>query len=161
VKAFASANLRPKDVCGQVNRVMCENIGGHGFISFFYAVIGSHRKQLSYCNAGHNPPVLASGRSTRRLDCGGGILGVVPNWEYEEQQVPLRSGDRILIYTDGITESRNAAGEEFGEARLADLVAHFDRQDAVALTDEAIRAASRFSNGNFEDDLTVVAVAAQ
>jgi sigma-B regulation protein RsbU (phosphoserine phosphatase) len=161
VKAFASPDRRPKDVCGRVNRVMCENIGGHGLISFFYAVIDSDRKQLSYCNAGHNPPILASGNSARLLDCGGGILGVVPDWAYEEQLLPLSPGDRLLMYTDGITETCNEAGEQFGETRLADLVAHFDRQDAAALTGEAVRAASHFNNGNFEDDLTVVAVAVQ
>ena len=60
VKTCASKRMRPRDLCERVNRVMCENIAGQGFISFFYAVISPARKRLTYCNAGHNPPILAS-----------------------------------------------------------------------------------------------------
>ncbi len=113
-----------------------------GFISFFYAVIESQTKRLTYCNAGHNPPILvralslrervAEGRvrDSRRLECGGGLLGVIEHWKYDEREIRLRSGDRLLMYTDGITESRNTAGEEFGEDRLIDLVLRFESNDA-------------------------------
>jgi sigma-B regulation protein RsbU (phosphoserine phosphatase) len=83
---------------------------------------------------------------------------VFPNWDYEEQEVRLNAGDSILMYTDGITETRNTADEEFGEERLIDLIRLFRDKDAAALTRETISAASSFSNGKFEDDLTVVAV---
>ena len=161
LKVYVSKDTRPRDVCRQVNRVMCESIGGQGFISFFYALIDCRGKQLTYCNAGHNPPILTSGDSVRRLDCGGGILGVMEHWDYNEEQLQLRSGDRLLMYTDGITESRNPAGEEFGEVRLTGLVTQWGRSDAAALVEQAVGAASRFSNGNFEDDLTVIAVSVE
>jgi sigma-B regulation protein RsbU (phosphoserine phosphatase) len=109
VKSHASRETRPRDLCVQLNRLMCRNFAAQGFISFFYAVIESEptrsasatarsrKKSLTYCNAGHNPPVLAgrgpspSGRgwreapgegdSVQRLDGGGGVLGVIEHWE--------------------------------------------------------------------------------
>ena len=175
VRSHASSAMRPRDLCGQLNRLMCRNIASRGFITFFYAVIEPEKKRLTYCNAGHNPPILVgtgpspSGRGWReapgegtsghyRLDSGGGVLGVIEQWNYDEREIPLRSGDRLLMYTDGITESRNPAGEEFGEDRLVDLVLRFKHNNAVSLAEETIEAARRFCNENFEDDLTVVAV---
>jgi phosphoserine phosphatase RsbU/P len=158
VKSYASRETRPRDLCVQLNRLMCRNFAAQGFISFCYAVIDSQRMRLTYCNAGHNLPILISGNSVCRLDCGGGILGVIEHWEYDEREIQLRSGDRLLMYTDGITESRSPAGEEFGEARLIDLVLRFDSNDAAAIAQEVLGAARAFSNGNLEDDLTLVSV---
>jgi sigma-B regulation protein RsbU (phosphoserine phosphatase) len=162
VKAFASKRMHPRELCERVNRAMCESTQEDRFVSFFYAVIDARSKRLTYCNAGHNPPILATGTresgSAKRLDCGGTVLGFFSDWKYEEQEVRMLSGDRILMYTDGITENRNAAGEEYGEDRLCCLVRAFEDIDAAGLTEEVIGAANRFSNGNFEDDLTVVAV---
>ena len=162
VKTYASKRTTPEDLCSALNRLMCQNMTGEGFISFFYAVIGVGAKRLTYCNAGHNPPILAcdpekpSECPLRRLDQGGGILGVFDHWLYEQREVELRSGDRLLMYTDGITESRDPAGEEFGEHRLIDLVLKY--RDAADLADGTLRAATQFSNENYDDDMTVVAI---
>jgi sigma-B regulation protein RsbU (phosphoserine phosphatase) len=158
VRSHASRAMRPGDLCSQINRLMCRNIAEHGFISFFYAVIESQPRRMTYCNAGHNPPILDSGDAARRLECGGGLLGVIEHWRYDEREIQLRSGDRLLLYTDGITESRDAAGEEFGDDRLIDLVLHFESNDAAALAESVVGAAGRFSRGHFEDDLTVVSI---
>jgi serine phosphatase RsbU (regulator of sigma subunit) len=178
VKTCASNRMSPGDLCARVNQLMCENIGARGFITFFYAVISQASKRLIYCNAGHNPPILVrkgpspSGRgwrgsqlagapgegSTRQLDCGGGILGVFPDWGYEEQELRLDTGECLLLYTDGITESQNTRGEEFSADRLLRLVQQSHGTDASGLVEAVIGAATQFSNGNFEDDLTVVAV---
>jgi len=158
VKAFATAGASPRELCGQINRLMCGNIAQGKFISLFYAVLDAGRSTLTSCNAGHNPPILVSSAGVRRLDVGGVVLGVMERWEYNEQKVPLHPGDRLLMYTDGITECCNAGGEEFGEQRLMELATHFMKNDARLFADEVIGTASRFSNGNFEDDLTVVTV---
>ena len=159
VRAYASRRTPPRELCEKVNRVMWENIKGNGFISFFYAVLEAGRRRLTYCNAGHNPPILATetGRASR-LECGGVVLGALESWPYEKQEVRLSSGDHVLLYTDGITESRNLDGEEFGEDRLIDLLLYLKSAGAATWTEEVVGAASQFSNGNFEDDLTVVAV---
>jgi len=162
VKTCGAKGLSPREVCANVNRLMCENIAGRGFITFFYAVIDSDtagRKRCTYCNAGHNPPILARRYGvTHRLDSGGGVLGVFSDWKYEHYDVALASGDRMVLYTDGITEARSAAGEEFGEDRLIDLLRSFEDPDATAIVDRTIAIAMKFNNGSFEDDVTVVVV---
>jgi sigma-B regulation protein RsbU (phosphoserine phosphatase) len=160
VKACAS-RLGPAELCGSVNQIMCDNLGGQGFITFFYAVIDLASRQLTYCNAGHNPPFVSrsdGSDSVRRLDSGGGVLGLFRNWNYEERRIRLRAGDRILLYTDGITECRNEHGEEFGEGRLIEAVLSFRENSAAVLADHAVTVAREFSYGNFEDDVTVLAV---
>jgi sigma-B regulation protein RsbU (phosphoserine phosphatase) len=162
VKTCASKNMRPKELCETVNRIMCGNMA-EGFITFFYAVIENNPKRITYCNAGHNPPIFVSARpgrevhGTSRLSTGGGVLGILSEWRYEEAQLEFAAGDHILMYTDGITETRNSKDEEFGEDRLIELVCSYDA-DADTLTARVIAAASEFSNGNFSDDLTVVAI---
>jgi sigma-B regulation protein RsbU (phosphoserine phosphatase) len=158
VRTCAARGMRPKDLCVAVNRVMCENMAAQGFITFFYGILEAGARRISYCNAGHNPPPLGTVGGIRRLDRGGGVLGIFPDWPYEEEEVILNPGDRLLLYTDGITESRNAADEEFGEERLLRFMQSAPHADAAALSKDVIRAATEFNNGRFDDDLTVVAV---
>jgi serine phosphatase RsbU (regulator of sigma subunit) len=145
-------------VCAKLNVALCDSIPSAAFVSLFYAVIAPDRKQLTYCNAGHNPPILMSDGPTRRLHHGGGILGVFPEWKYEDQQIDLRPRDRILLYTDGVTECRNVADEFFGEEQLLDFVDRFEDDDSIGLLPGVIDMVTRFSNGNFDDDLTLVTV---
>jgi serine phosphatase RsbU (regulator of sigma subunit) len=161
VKMCASRQMKPRDLCDNVNRLMFQNLGGQGFITFFYAVIEPVREEsrrFTYCNAGHNPPILAGTRGVRRLECGGTVLGAFAESLYEEQALTLVSGDRVLMYSDGITESRSLAGEEFGEGRLTDLINRFQDDNAAALTERIVTAASQFTHGDVQDDVTVLAV---
>jgi sigma-B regulation protein RsbU (phosphoserine phosphatase) len=74
--------------------------------------------RLTYSNAGHNPPVLLSRKGVRRLETGGLILGLFAQATYEEETLELEPGDRLIVFSDGVTEAMNAAGDEFGEERL-------------------------------------------
>jgi sigma-B regulation protein RsbU (phosphoserine phosphatase) len=162
VKTFGAKCLSPKDLCANVNRLMCENMAGHGFITFFYAVIDSDAsgcKRCTFCNAGHNPPILVrSDGTTLRLDSEGGVLGVFSDWQYEQRDLYLASGDRMVMYTDGITEIHDTAGAEFGENRLIDLLRSLHDPDARSIVDQTIALAEGFGRGRFDDDVTVVAV---
>ena len=157
VRAYAPTTARPGQLCERVNRVVRTNVPAYGFISFFYAVIEPGR--MIYCNAGHNPPLLARRSGTvERLTCGGGVLGVSYQWRYDDTTVSLGSGDRVLMYTDGITETRNRADDEFGEARLMDALRRCEGLQAAEVVREVIGEASRFGRGDFEDDVTAVAI---
>jgi sigma-B regulation protein RsbU (phosphoserine phosphatase) len=159
VKAYASERMSPRELCERVNRMMCANTLAHRFVSFFYAVFDADRKRLTYCNAGHNPPILCTGSGAiKTLDRGGAILGVLPDGNYDEQEIHLDAGDSVLMYTDGLTECRSPEGEEFGERRLIDLVQRMRHSAPVELTDALLCDVTQFSNGKFEDDLTVLAV---
>jgi len=92
------------------------------FASFFYALYDEERSTLTYCNAGHNPPLYFHAGGYRRLTVGGTVVGVFPDAEFDQDTIALRSGDVLLAYTDGIVESVNEYGEEFGEQRLIEFV---------------------------------------
>ena len=92
------------------------------FASFFYALYDESRSAMTYCNAGHNPPLFFNKNGFRRLTTGGTVVGIFPDAEFEQETIHLESGDILLAYTDGIVESVNEYGEEFGEQRLIRLV---------------------------------------
>ena len=159
LRAIAKAERSPGALCTQLNRVTCANTPAHSFISLFFAVIDVARSRLTYCNAGHNPPILVTqARSVQKLNSGGGILGVFKDWEYEEGEVHFNRGDSVLMYTDGITESRDARGQEFGETRLMDVVRGPVGPGSEGLKEAVVRAARQFNSGHFEDDATILAV---
>lgn len=92
------------------------------FASFFYAVYDNKKQTLTYCNAGHNPPLYFNAGEVQRLYTGGTVVGIFPDAEYDQETIQLHSGDLFLAYTDGIVESVNEYGEEFGEDRLVEIV---------------------------------------
>ena len=93
-----------------------------------------------------------------RLECGGTVLGVLRNWRYEEEDVPLHAGERLLLFSDGLTENHNQARQEFGEQRLADLLRTSTHLTSGALIERVIAGSEQFGSGHFEDDVTVVAI---
>jgi phosphoserine phosphatase RsbU/P len=161
VRTSALQLVPPHALCARVNQMMCGNMAAHGFITLFYGVIDADRRHLSYCNAGHNAPIMAMhDGATVRLHHGGGILGVFGDWGYEQGRADLHPGDRVLLFTDGITENRDVFDEEFGEERLIDFVLRHPGTDMAALTESLIDAATRF-HPDFADDLTVVAISVE
>ncbi|MDR2502976.1 MAG: SpoIIE family protein phosphatase, partial [Deltaproteobacteria bacterium] len=89
------------------------------FVTLFLALYDPASGRLDYANAGHNPPLLVCGGETRRLDeLSGPVAGVMPGLEYQGFSRTLRAGELCLLYTDGITEAVNPAGEQYGEDRL-------------------------------------------
>ncbi|HYK89955.1 MAG TPA: SpoIIE family protein phosphatase [Acidobacteriota bacterium] len=92
------------------------------FASLFYGVYDAVGQTLSYCNAGHNPPLFFNGGKVQKLYTGGTVVGIFPDAEYDQETIQMHPGDLFLAYTDGIVESVNEYGEEFGEDRLIDIV---------------------------------------
>jgi sigma-B regulation protein RsbU (phosphoserine phosphatase) len=79
---------------------------------------------LTYCNAGHNPPLIISerGDNVRRLECGGPIVGLFEGAPYDEETVSLAPGDWLIVFSDGVSEALSAEGDEYGEARIVTVV---------------------------------------
>lgn len=160
VRTLAPQDLGTGDLACRVNRVVAGNTGAGKYITFFYGVIDRARGVLSYTNAGHNAPVLvrADGECLR-LEEGGAVLGVFPQWEYTCADVPLGSGDRLVLFTDGVSETQNAAGEDFGEQRLVELIRANRHLEADALRRKILAALADYGVRGFEDDVTLVVAA--
>jgi phosphoserine phosphatase RsbU/P len=160
LKATASEQASPDELCGKVNRIICDNISRDRFITAFYGLLDSASNRLVFTNAGHNSPMLARrDGSSQRLGEGGVPLGLFPDWKYERGEVELTAGDRLVLFTDGVTEVSGASGEEFGEERLAAVLAENRHLSAGALQERILAEVAAFSGGRFEDDATLVVVA--
>jgi sigma-B regulation protein RsbU (phosphoserine phosphatase) len=162
VRSSAEATIRPDEFCKKVNHIICSNIGSGRFITFFYCILDAANRTLSYTNAGHCPPVLLHQDGTYdRLRAGGAVLGAFSDWEYECEQVELRSGDRLVLFTDGVSEARTADGEEFGEERLVRLLLGNINETAAGLQSRILTAVSDFTGGDFQDDATLLVVSVE
>jgi sigma-B regulation protein RsbU (phosphoserine phosphatase) len=161
VRAFASEVAEPQALCQQVNRILCGNIAEGRFISFFYCVLDATAGVLAYTNAGHYLPMLVRGDGTvERLGIGGPVLGVLPEAEYEQGSVGIGAGDRLVLYTDGLTEARDAADEEFGEERLLAAAVTHRACSAPSLQARLTGAVAAFTGGRLQDDATLMVLAA-
>jgi sigma-B regulation protein RsbU (phosphoserine phosphatase) len=105
--------------------------------------------------------VIRAAGEVERLGIGGPVLGVFPDGRYEQGHLVLKSGDRIIFYTDGITDVCNAADEEFGDARLVELAVANRGCSAPALHARLAGAVQQFSDGRFVDDATLIVMAAE
>jgi sigma-B regulation protein RsbU (phosphoserine phosphatase) len=160
VRAFALDAAAPSAICASVNRLLCRNMASGRFATFCYARIDGATRRVLYSNAGHNPPlVIRTDGSSATLTKGGMVLGVFPENTYDQAEVSVSAGDRLVFYTDGITEARNPAGEEYGEERLLAAALDVRTQSAEAIKTALLNDVNAFTGGQFEDDATLIVVA--
>jgi phosphoserine phosphatase RsbU/P len=159
-RAFASDAVSPGTLLGKLNGVICNNIAGDKFITFCYCKIDATENRLAYASAGHCPPILfRKAGEAISLKEGGSPLGIFPERTYEDVEVQLQSGDRLVLYSDGLTEAMDSEKQEFGERRLVELASRNVRLGASELLETIRKGATRFCNGGFQDDFTLVVVA--
>jgi len=114
---------------------------------------------LRYANAGHNLPILyrAASAEIELLDADGIVLGVLPDMPFEEKQTSMSPGDVLVLYTDGITEGQNLAGEQFGEERLYQLIAEIADAPAQVIADRILSATRVHGRGVDQyDDISLI-----
>jgi sigma-B regulation protein RsbU (phosphoserine phosphatase) len=141
----------------ETNRRLVGTIPANKYATLFYGVYSAAQRSLVYANAGHNPPIVL--RASGRVECltdGGPVLGLFDDVAFATGTLHLAAGDRLLLYTDGVTETRNADGEEFGDERMVGAAAHADG-DAAAIRDAVLAAQARFiGDAPRSDDMTLV-----
>lgn len=108
VRTLAAESMAPSELVARLNQSVQRNTTPGKFVTFFYCVVDPNAHQVTYTDAGHCAPILvrASGEIAR-LDAGGAVLGVFPKWAYEQATVSLEPGDRLVLFTDGVTEAAN------------------------------------------------------
>jgi phosphoserine phosphatase RsbU/P len=160
VRGLASSSLPPEGLCTRLNSLVCHNTGSDRFITFFYAQLDGPERLLRYTNAGHNAPiVLHRDGSHERLQAGGGVLGVFPHQKFAAGAAQLARGDRVIFFTDGVTEATGAEGEEYGEERLLRLLQDNRSAPAQSLQEKILVSAGEFSKGHWHDDATLLILA--
>ena len=160
VRALSSQTVSPASLCAKVNHLLCENIATGKFVTFFYGILDSETRTLEYCNAGHPYPILLSRGQFHQLDKGGAVLGVFPTWAYETGSIRMESRDRLLLFTDGITEAEGADAQEFGEENIAVFANANSRKSAREITSGLLERVNAFCGGRFQDDATLVVIGA-
>jgi serine phosphatase RsbU (regulator of sigma subunit) len=146
----------PAGLVARVNEGLIRRALQSRFATGVYGAL-SNSGRLTYCNAGHNPPVLLTRRGVKRLETGGLILGLFAQAAYEQETVSLEPGDVLVVYSDGVTEALNADGQEFGDERLLACIEANGRRSPPELLDELLSSVRRFSEGAAQhDDVTAL-----
>jgi serine phosphatase RsbU (regulator of sigma subunit) len=158
VQVLAEEPGSPAGLVERLNRILTAASLNNRFISFFFSVVRPETGEITYCNAGHNPPLLVrSGGQVECLEGGGPVLGILPDLAYEEHRCWLQPGEVVVLFSDGVTEATNPAGEEFGEQRLAAVAQQFRHKLAGTILEGLRKAVQDWLGGApAADDVTLV-----
>ncbi len=159
--------IKPCDTLAEmihhINRLVYEASASNRYATFFYAQYNPETRVLGYVNAGHNPPILRRKKGDDfeflRLDEGGTVIGLFPDFPYKEGQIELQSGDILVAYTDGVSEAMNHAEEEFDEERLIETIRTCPARSAATISSHILEKVDTFTAGaDQHDDMTLVIV---
>ncbi|MCX7798381.1 MAG: PP2C family protein-serine/threonine phosphatase [Melioribacter sp.] len=168
--ALLMANLQAflKSICKQmlplneatniINDLVVENTTMGSFITFFWCIFNDSTKELTYVNAGHNPPMLIRNNVIYKLKKGGMVLGFLPtSVPYISETIKLQKGDVIILYTDGITEAMNKNFEEYTDERFEQLVLNNSLYEPNTILEQIRKSVEEFINGAEQsDDITCI-----
>jgi len=164
--ANLQANLRsqcaialdqPQRLLRSVNQLFYENTTDSAYATLFFAEYDDRVQRLRYANCGHlSALLLRSDNSIERLDSTGTVLGLFEEWDCSIEESQIYPGDLLALYTDGITESFNVAGEEFGEQRLVEALRCGRELSSTALLAAIVAEVKQFSALEQHDDITLI-----
>jgi sigma-B regulation protein RsbU (phosphoserine phosphatase) len=159
IRAMAIGKPTPQEALERANDLIISDAPTDMFATAFYGVLDVDAAKFTYTNAGHNPPLWFRREREEliQLQAHGLALAVHPDIQLPQESIRLEPGDTLLLYTDGVTDALNAQEEEFGTARLADLVAAGADLSAQELVNEILHSVYEFSGDTPQfDDLTMV-----
>lgn len=158
VRSQAMAGTSVTACLERANALLFRNTSPEKFATLFFGCLDTAAHVVHYCNAGQNYPLLlrANGE-TQRLSAGGLALGCLESFPFEEACVDLRLGDRLIVFSDGVSEAINSADDEFGEARIAEVAAASPGTSAAELIERILQEVGRHVAGRPQhDDITLV-----
>lgn len=156
LRTLTEAGHSAAAVCSQLNCHLYKVTEATRFATFFYAEWDRGERSLSYVNAGHNPPILRGPSGSRQLEAASPPLGLFHPFEFPVEKVPLRPGEMIVLYSDGITEAGVHGGEEFGEARLEAVIEAHAEKPLAEIQQQVLTAVRSWSGREPEDDMTLL-----
>lgn len=147
------------EIISRVNKSMSLDMRANEFITLWYGVLDYAHKQLTYCSAGHEPAILVRNGQMRELSTGGMVIGVDPEQVYDKEVVQLQKGDVLWIYTDGVPDAMNFAGDKFGKKRMRECLLANLEYPAEHICRQMLWETRRFVGLNRRtDDTTMVVV---
>ena len=156
--AFAAVGDTPEELVDHINKVLTRRAIDARYATLLYGQLQPNGR-LKFCNAGHNPPLIYGADGLRRLESGGMPVGMFEAAPYSGDETQLKPGDTLVLYSDGVTEAHNVAGEEFGEARLVTVLERYTRGSAAIVLEQIINAVKEFARGAEQyDDVTALVV---
>lgn len=159
VRACAPEADSPAELCTMVNRILSGKIAPGKYATMFYGMLHAESRTLRYENAGHCLPLLVRGDGAVEFPASfSGVLGLFSHWLYQSQEIQLRSGDRLLLLTDGVIAAEARGGREFGYRRLIAAVQNARGSSAAALGRAILDEVSLFSRGKLRDDASLIVV---
>ena len=156
--AFVSVGDSPEQTVDHINKVLTRRAIDARYATLLYGQLSADGK-LMFCNAGHNPPLVYGPNGLRRIESGGMPVGLFEIAPYSCDTINLEVGDSMVLYSDGVTEAQNTAGEEFGEARLVEVMTKYHRGGADVILEQIVNAVKEFAKGAEQyDDVTALVV---
>jgi sigma-B regulation protein RsbU (phosphoserine phosphatase) len=157
---LATIHPAPKDCLSRTNTLLAQRTGPEKFVTLFFAVISPGDGLLRYCNAGHESPLIVrpSGE-VHRLEAGGIPLGMVEEFPFQDGAAVLAPGDVLAVFSDGVTESMNTSGDQFGPDRLLAILQRCRNESATSILREIEHAVKQHAGETRQmDDMTMVVV---
>jgi serine phosphatase RsbU (regulator of sigma subunit)/catechol 2,3-dioxygenase-like lactoylglutathione lyase family enzyme len=153
----AVALEHPERFLRSVNQLFCENTAENAYATLFFAEYDDRARRLRYANCGHPAALLfRSGEDVERLESTSTVLGLFADWDCEIAECRLGEGDALVLYSDGVTECCDGAGEEFGDERLEAAIRRNRELPAAALATAILEEVKRFSPAEQQDDITLI-----
>ncbi|HYG98240.1 MAG TPA: PP2C family protein-serine/threonine phosphatase [Terriglobales bacterium] len=160
IQRYLVAGADPSQIAAEVNAHLCSLRPLGPFVTMFLAQLDPASGEMTYCNAGHFPPVLLPSRNKfSTLECGGPLLGALPETAYELGQHSLKPGDTLVAYSDGVIECRNDKDEEFGTERLISEASRLTHESAQMTLLTLLGAVQDFTAGQpVCDDMSLMVI---
>lgn len=156
--AQSEATVGPAETVSRVNRALIRRAIESKFVTLMYGVLGVDGR-VTFCNAGHNPPIVIGKSGVRRLEASGVPVGLFEMMPYTEESLSVEKGDSIVVFSDGVTEALNTKEEEFGEPRLLQLLHENLERPPQEILEALIEGVQEFTLGAPQsDDVTALVV---
>jgi sigma-B regulation protein RsbU (phosphoserine phosphatase) len=161
IRATGVRGVSPAECISYSNGLLAQESANYMFVTVFYGIYNIATGQVTYTNAGHNPPYLmkADGTILQLPFSSDLVVGAIDDFKYSEETLQLEHGDTLLLYTDGVTEAINSGDEEFGNQRLQAALAQLTRENSQEIIDRIKASVSDFvGEAEQSDDITLLAI---